>query len=234
MPDVDRNSDEFQAALKEAVEAEVEGLRGKNTELIGKNKKLAGRLQDLEARFDGIDPDEVRAMLAAREKAADEDAKKKGDWDQLREKLEARHATALKAVEDRNATLESELRRHLVNDALGSAIADVGVLEDYRGAVTSLLRDRGPKVVEDDGQFRAVFTDDVGDPVPLADFVTAWSKSAAAAPFMPGTGTTGTGAESGGNTRSRAAGVRTIKRDDLIGRGRHAEAIAKGEIEVVD
>ena len=189
-------SDEFQAALKEAVDTEVDGLKGKNKELLGKSRKFKRELDDMAAQFDGVDPERFHEMATAAEKAEKDKATKDGDWEAIREKLEAKHVKELEPLTSRNDLLESALRKHLVNDQLSAAIATAGVLEEYRPAVLALLRGRGPAMLEDDGKFKAVIPDDVGDPISLPDFVTAWSKSDEAGPFMPSEGTSGGGAVS--------------------------------------
>lgn len=232
MAEIDRDSDEFQTALEEAVkeriEDETEGLVSKNKELLGKLRK-ANRTAK---QYDDIDPEKYRELLAASEKAETEKAKAEGDWETMREKLEARHATALKSLEERLGQYETALRSHLVSDSLQAAIANAGVLEEFRPAVLALLRDKGPQMVEEEGQFKAVFTDDVGDPIPLKDYVAGWAKTDAAAPFLPGAGTGGSGREPGtGAASGRRGGVKTIPNDpELI--GRHAQEISEGKIQV--
>lgn len=197
-------SDEFQAALKEAVDAEVDGLKGKNKELIGKSRKFKRELDDMAAQFDGVDPERFHELATAAERAEKDRATKDGDWEVIREKLEAKHAKALEPLTSRNDMLESALRKHLVNDQLSAAIAGAGVLEEYRPAVLALLRSRGPAMSEEDGKFKAVIPDDVGDPISLPDFVTAWSKLDEAAAFMPKEGTGG-----GGSAGSKASSDKT-------------------------
>jgi len=207
-------TDEFVAALKEAVESEVEGLKGKNKELLGKGRKLKKELDDLADQFDGVDADKFRTLVAATEKAEKDKATKDGDWDVIREKLEAKHVKELEPLTSRNSLLESALRKHLIQDQLSAAITNAGVLEQYRPAVLALLRGRGPAMSEDGGTFKAVIPDDVGDPISLPDFVTAWSKSDEAAPFMPSEGTSGGGAspsKGGSDSKKTASGITFIK-----------------------
>jgi len=210
-------------------QADVDRLK---TTIKKERKTARDALKALKA-FDGIDPDEVRGLLKAAEKAEHDKAAKEGDFDKQREILEARHDKALGTERDKNTKLENALRKTVINDALNTAIADAGVVDQYRNAARLELLQKGPRMVEDDGNYTAAFTDDLGDSIPLAEYVTAWTATDPASAYMPTAGTSGSGTEPGTKGVHKGA-VKTVSSDDLIGMGRHAAEIADGSVVVVD
>ncbi len=122
------------------------------------------------------------------------------------------------------------LRGKTVDADLDTAIAKAGVLEKYRPAVRAVLKQLGPEMVEEGGQFRGVFKQDP-DGIPrdlsIDEFVGAWAKSENASPYMPAQGG-GSGAKEAGGGGQLGAGK--FDGSDPMAWGQNAEKIAKGEL----
>ena len=179
-------------------------------EILSEKKKLQEQLE----RFEGVDPDKFRELSQAHDKAEHERATAEGDFDELRTKLEARHTEVLSEKDDRIGFLETALDKHVVNDRLTAAIVAAGVLPEYQRAAMFEMRDRKPQRVEKDGTFDAVFLDDVGDPVPIEQYVNDWAKSEGAARYMPSEGTSGGGAQeskAGSDGKTVTPGITFVK-----------------------
>ena len=78
----------------------------------GKIKELQGELDDVKDKlkaFDGLDAEELRALV---QKNADAEQKKledKGEWDKLKKQMSDAHAKDMKGVRDENAKLKNDL-----------------------------------------------------------------------------------------------------------------------------
>jgi hypothetical protein len=227
--DIDTDSEEFQTALEEAVKEQVEGLKSKNNELLKKNRAAAKRLKEFDEKFGDVDPETYRELVTAHEEAQKKKAAAEGDFEQLREKLEARYTKELKEREERAAKLEQSLHDHLVNDALTEALVSGGIGKGTLSGARALLRERKPKVVEDGGEYRAVFVDDLGDAIPLKDYVGAWVKTDEATAYLEAAGVSGSESR---KSESRSDKKPKVIPNDPLEIGRNAEAIAKGEMTV--
>jgi DNA-directed RNA polymerase subunit F len=182
----------------------VRGLKTKRDELLAAQARTKEELK----KYEGIDPEEYQRLKDAADEAERvkleasgkaEDVKKALEQGFQREKakLEAEIAKRDAEVAKRDRFIE----RLLVDQQLDSAMADkdVNVLPQYRAAVKALLQQRGPKVVNDDDDYRALFSTDLGD-VAIVEYVKTWARSDEAAPFLPASGTSGSGAQGSGGT----------------------------------
>lgn len=59
---IDLNSPEIQAAIKAAVDAEVTGLKNKNSELLDSLKLSKTELNNFKAQFEGVDIESIKAL----------------------------------------------------------------------------------------------------------------------------------------------------------------------------
>lgn len=153
---------EVQAIIDERVNSAVTGLKAKNGELLGKLKDATTNLQ----RFDGIDPDAVRTILA--KFADDEEAGliKSGKIDEVlnkrTERMQAENQKALKAEQEKYERAESKASK-LAARTLSAAIKDAGIKS---GAYPEALDDivlRGQNLwrLNDDGEPVAMNGDEV-------------------------------------------------------------------------
>ncbi len=188
---------------------EVEGFVPKakldefrNTSIAAQNK-----LKEVEAKYDGIDPEEARSL---KERAADLEAGKlykKGDVDaavNLRlGPVEAAHQKVLKEKEDALNGMRSKLEKATIESALTQAAVEAGVRKEaipdllLRGRQIYRLDEKGD-VVAIDPQTNDVKTGADGRTYPMKEFLSGLS-SAAPHLFEPSRG-------GGGNGSPRAGG----------------------------
>ena len=154
-----------QADLDKAIAEQVAGLKNKNSELIGKEKELKAQL----ARFEGIDPDSVRAILKnfadqeeaqliAQGKIDDVLAKRtqrmKNDYDKTVSKLQG-------DLDEKNSRLTKFADR-----ALSASVREVGAnLSIHPSAFDDALL-RAKSVFEIDDEGNAIAKDGVKETAP--------------------------------------------------------------------
>lgn len=155
---------EIEAIISERVNGAVNGLKGKNSELLGKLKEATDSLK----RFDGIDPDAVKNIM--QRFADDEEAKliAEGKIDDVlnkrTERLRADTEKQIKAANDRAEKAEAfagKFRDRVLGDAIRGAALKVGALPGAADDI--ILRARGSFTLNDDGE--AVAVDGDGNPV---------------------------------------------------------------------
>lgn len=101
-----------------ALQAEIEALRRKNTELLDEKKKLSKKVPELP---DGID---VQELLAFKQKAEQAELEQRGAYSEARQKLEAQFREREASLQQRIESLESENRELKVIGPAVAALAD--------------------------------------------------------------------------------------------------------------
>jgi hypothetical protein len=154
----------FAAALSKAIEAEVTGLKTKNGELIASQKQLKEQL----AKFEGIDPEAVRAIM--KRFADDEEAGllKAGKLDEVIEKRTGKMRESFeKQLKDATSALEAANKRaqafqgRVLDDAVRAAATKAGL---HQHAIDdALFRARSMFSLDEHGQ--AVQVGEDGKPV---------------------------------------------------------------------
>lgn len=116
-------ADEPKTYTQEQLDAEVGGLRAKNSELLGKVKDLSSALDP----WKGLDPAKVKEVLTAHEETQAEQHKKTGDWEarekKLRDDFKAEHDKVLGPLTEQVRTLETDLFDAIaVRDAMDAMV----------------------------------------------------------------------------------------------------------------
>lgn len=214
MSEIDLSAPEIQEAIATAAAEQaaaltdeaVQGLKGKNTELLSELKRTKGKLKTLPEDFD---PDEWTALREAQAHAEEEKAKEAGRWDELRMQLTEKHNAQLADREKR----ESDLLRELQNTLIGTATLDA--ITKHRGN-PQLLRphvESQIKMVEEEGRFVTRVIDlqtkterlaDDGKPLTVAQLVEEMRHDETYAPLFEGSRAAGSGA--GGSGGASGAG----------------------------
>lgn len=222
---------------------EVKGLK---SALEAERKAKADFEKSLKG-FEGIDPEEARRLKAEAEKIEADKLKSKGDWetrekqlkDQLASDLQKREQhfqTELKAREDRIAKLQVSLEKSLIEAQATTAIAAA------KGAPELLLPHvmRQVKIVEENGDFVVRVLDAQGqprianvkgDPFTIANLVDEMKGIPIYGRAFDASGAGGSGAT---KTDGGKGGIKTVRRSDQDAMNANIEAIAKGEITVID
>ena len=177
---------------------DVTGLKSKRDELLAELAKAKSQMK----AFDGLDPEAARKALVAAQAAEDDKLKAAGEFEKLREQLEARHkAEVEKAVAERN-TILSNLKR----EKLANVLTEKGVLPDR---VKYLLGELDPQIelAATENGFQLKKIGGIGDAAEFEQIIASVKESS---PFFfandltPGSGASGSGNGNGGG------GVKTI------------------------
>lgn len=138
---------------------QLEGLREMKTALNKANKEAMDRRKRLE-QFDGVDPDEFKALKEQAEKLAQTEAEKKGQYEALLNQHTSKFNSDREKWTQREKQLFSTIENNLVDAQAASALAaEKGVVELLLPHVKRFVR-----VVEEDGRFQAQVVDAQGNP----------------------------------------------------------------------
>jgi hypothetical protein len=195
--EIDKNSEEFKAAVAEAIDEAVSGLKAKNNELIAKNKKLQQGATIDPADLEAVERerDEWKAKAQAAEKAA--------------KKAETDRDAAVKARSDIDSAYSNTLR----DAALAEALAKAGVTNPvHQKAAKALLKD-AVQVVDENGS-RVVKAGDKA----LADHITEWAGSDEGKHFVTAPDTQGSGSHGGRGTPQETKGNAAGTRPEAVAR----------------
>src|SRR5262245_37744608 len=222
---------------------EVKGLKS----ALDAERKAKDDFEKSLKGFEGIDPEEARRLKAEAEKIESDKLKQKGDWEtrekQLKDQLAAELAkrdqhfqSELKTREDRIATLQGALEKSLIEAHATAAIAAA------KGVPELLLPHvmRQVKIVEENGNFVVRVLDAQGqprianvkgDPFTITNLVDEMKNNSIYGRAFEASGAGGSGAT---KTEGGKTGMRTVRRSDQEAMNANIEAIAKGEITVID
>lgn len=163
-------------------------------------KKLADEVKTLKDRLakipDDFDPEEV-ARLKAQLEEYEADPTKQKPTDKQREEavaarkmleqkitsLEKAHATEIDGFKKQIVTKDQFISQLLIDDGLTKALVEAGISKEFLKAAKALLRE-DVKVVEEDGEYRAIVETDTG-PLEINRYVNDWVASDEGKPFVP-------------------------------------------------
>ncbi len=198
MAKIDKDSDEFKAAVAEAIEEETRGLKAKRDELLGDNRKLKDAQKALQTQMDAL-----QETIDESEKAK---ANKDGDVVKVREQLEAKHAKEVKKLTDQIGEMSGRMSRLVVANGLTEALTKSGVNGAYLEAASALIQTRNKiEIVDVDGVPQAR----IGDK-DLGTFVGEWAKGEQGKFFTSAPGNSGGGAK--GDNGKGNAGAKQMTR----------------------
>jgi hypothetical protein len=163
MPDNDTAAPVEQPSSSDtsALQAEIEALRRKNTELLDEKKKLAKKVPELP---DGID---VQELLAFKQRAEQAELEQRGAYSEARQKLEAQFREREASLQQRIEALETENRELRVIGPAVAALADT--VHDPDEVIRLRLK---PEQIEREPDGSVVVVDGY-QRVPIGD----WAKS---------------------------------------------------------
>jgi hypothetical protein len=118
MPDNDNAPVEQSSPDTSALQAEIEALRRKNTELLDEKKKLAKKVPELP---DGVD---VQELLAFKQRAEQAELEQQGNYSEARQKLEQQYREREATLQQRLDALEAENRELKLIGPAVAALAD--------------------------------------------------------------------------------------------------------------
>lgn len=199
MPVIDTETAEGKAALQKLIDAETEGLKSKNTELINAQKKLKDDMKGIQAQLDEI--------AAAKEAAEQEAVSKSGDIDKVKSALEAKHKKELETLTAKLSTSEARLNQTLIDKGLAEGLVKANVAPQYLPAVTALIKSTSKaEIVDQDGNAVAML-----DGKPLTEFIATWAQGDQGKHYIAAPNNGG-GGSNGSNGNGQAATVKTMTR----------------------
>jgi len=119
-----------EAEGKESKKDEKPGVSDAEAKLMREVMQKKDKIKELETKiknFDGINPEEVRALLAEKKKQEEEALEKKGEYDRLRQRMADEHQAELKAVKNQFAEiadLNKSLKANIEELTVGQAFAN--------------------------------------------------------------------------------------------------------------
>ena len=140
------------------------GLRAALQDQKGKNERLRQRLSKVPDDFDLAELEQLRKL---QQTVDEEKAKAAGDWDKLKNDMEARHQQQLTQALNELAEANRELERSNKEDAATKALADANA------RVTAMLPHVLSRVTvhKEDGQHKAVAVGLDGEPTDITGLV---------------------------------------------------------------
>jgi hypothetical protein len=178
---------------------DVTGLKNKSNELLAEIK----RLKEQTKAYEGLDPAAARKAIEAAQAADDERLKAAGEFETLREQLEARHRGELEKAKADHDSLLQNLKRESLKTLLTSS--DVGVLPDrVRGIIAEGDLENTLEFVADESGFRFKKKVGIGDEAELKELFTGLKERASwgfASDMSPGSGASGSN-NNGGNAKT--------------------------------
>ncbi|UNH25075.1 hypothetical protein [Moellerella wisconsensis] len=144
---IDLSNSEIQAAIKEAVDEQVAGLKAKNSELLGANKGVKEELDALKSQLGGIDLTAVKDLLSKAN--MDEESKliAEGKLDEVIQKRTERlradydgKLTAEKERADKAENYANKFRQSVVKGQIVQAAIENGVLKEATGDIAFLAQ----------------------------------------------------------------------------------------------
>jgi signal recognition particle GTPase len=164
MPVINTDTDEGKAELQKLIDAQVEGLKSKNQELLGESKKVKESMKAIQDQLDEI--------KAAKEAAEEEAAAKSGDVEKIKSALEAKSKKEKDELLSKLELQTGRLNQTLVDKGLTDALVSANIAAHHIPAVTALIKATSKAEIEDvDGVLVAKF-----DGKPIKDYVSEWAQ----------------------------------------------------------
>lgn len=201
------DSPEEEAAFKTLADAQVAGLKTKNSELLGKISQFK--------QFEGIDPAEYKTLKEQAAQAEEARALKAGEFDNLKKQLLDAHgkekATLEAKIETLNKSVTENVLKAQITDAIAKADGSTLLLSPHVGRFTKLDENYRPVVTDESGNVR-VKAD--GTPMAIADLIAEMKTDVANyGGAFKASGANGSGQQqSNGTTVPK---ITTMKRNDF-------------------
>lgn len=181
---IDLNDPAIKAAIQEAAAAEIKALANNKNDILNEKRKLTEQL----AAFEGIDPDEFKAMKAAAEKAKIASAETPDDWNSILEAREAKHSAQIakitKELTARSEKAESRLNDMIITNELATAMQAAEIEPHFHEAVKHMLK--GKFTVDSEGNCGVIADDGTAEMIPAKAYVDHWTTTTTGRPFTVG------------------------------------------------
>lgn len=191
---------------------EVTGLKS----ALESERKLKTAAEKALKGYDGIDPAKAREVLSQQQKAEEDAAKAKGDWDNWKAQMQKQHEAEKQALEQKLKQTESEFEAEFVdgrvNTELLSQKGRAKFLKPFVGA-RSVVED-GKRVIRIFDEAGSVRYGKDGKPLTITERVLEMTKDPEFTFAFEGTGAGGSGTPNG-TGGSGGRGGKTLARADF-------------------
>lgn len=193
-------------------------------------------LDAMSTKWDGLDPEVVRQLMADKTAMDRKAAEGKGDWDTLEGQLKEAHGVELGKRDAREQKLMKQIERSLVTSELTKAIAahkgDADLLLPHaRQFVKTRETDEGFDAFVVDAAGNPRFSDGQGTPMTFDELVEGTLVEKYPRAFE-GTGSSGSGASKSAAGGGGSQTTKTIAVGDNAALLANLEGVAKGEVAV--
>ena len=197
-------------------------------QILNEKKKLQQRLTDLESKYGGVDPDEIKQLLADKRTADEKRQKDAGEFDKL---LDKRLNETKIEYEKRLAELspyKTKYEDRVLEIAIRDAAVKAGVIPSDLQHVLKIVK--GSSIRYDEKSDKVVVVDEDGDVTSATPekFFAETFKTQAPKFYQPSGGSGGGATPGSGSVRTNG----TIDRTDNAAFLANLDKIAKGEIKV--
>ena len=180
---IDLNSPDIQAAIAAAVEAQVQGLKAKNDELLGKLTKTKGEFDGLKSQFADVDLEQYRSFKA---KLQEDETTKLIAEGKIDEVLNQRVQALKQDYEGKLSQTAQQadfFKSKVLNGYIATAAAQAGVDKSAIDLVSLLAQQEGvrldergnPVIVDSEGNVR--YSKDGNTPLSLNDWLNGLQES---------------------------------------------------------
>ncbi len=222
----------YTQAEYEAMVEERDALKSKAEELLGEVKGVKRRLKD----FEGLDPKEIKELIAKSQQDEGDRAKKAGDWEKREAQLSEKHAKEIQAARDEAVAANQAVERYLLDaetvkaiDGKGSAKLLLPVVKPHLKVMKGENGDHGVRVIDAEGNIRVKVEKGKAVPLTVAEFVAELREDPELAGAFAGSGASGSGA---GRSEGKTGGMKVIPSGDEKAFLANLDKIAKGEVTV--
>lgn len=160
---------------------EVSGLES----ALQKIKRERNELRDKANRVSDEDIEELEALRKQIREKEEQQATEEGRLDEIRAKWQEEEQKKLAEKDEVIQSKDQMIRSLAVTSQLQAAIADAGVLPEFRDDAKRALLELRPDVKVVNGEPIGVFPDEVHGDKTVAEFVEEWAKSKEAQKYMP-------------------------------------------------
>jgi hypothetical protein len=205
---------------------EPEDVSGLKTALEAERKR-AKEAEKLAKKFEGLDADEIRKLLADKAKSEEDEAKKAGRFDEILKAKEAEWQKQFAAEKQRADALEQSFIENEANAAILTALTANGVIPERLEAAKQLMRS-AVEIERREGKSVAKFKDATGyaSEMKPEEFGAKWRENYGY--FFNANG------KGGSDDRNSDSGFdgKTVKREDQAALSANLEDIAAGKVTV--
>lgn len=160
---------------------EISGLES----ALQKLKRERNELREKASRVSDEDIEELETLRKQIREKEEQQATEEGRLDEIRAKWQEEERKKLAEKDEVIQSKDQMIRSLAVTSQLQAAIADSGVLPEFRDDAKRALLELQPDVKVVDGQPVGVFPDDVHGDKTVSEFVAEWAKSKDAQKYMP-------------------------------------------------